>query len=148
MTKRIEDLIQESSALKAPLIPHLQTLVNDVPELVNFGFSLAQQVMPYLSDVRSSKNPFQLANVLSFVKQCVASSVGKKQDKEGPALWEAVSLFFNKLGQEVSSFLQVAAENENVVKSKHAIYIPGTNLMLCVLCSHWHSTLGRPHRRY
>lgn len=76
--------------------------------------------MPYLSEVRSSKNPFQLANVLSFVRGCVASTVSKKQGSEGPALWEAVSLFFNKLSQEVGGFLQVATENENVCKSKCA----------------------------
>lgn len=118
LTKRVEDLLQESAALRAPLVPHLQALTNQAPELVNFGFSLAQQVMPYLSEVRGSKSSFHLSNVLSFVKRCVASTVGNKQDKEGPTSWEAVSGFFTKVGQEVGSFLQVASENENMFKSE------------------------------
>jgi dynactin 1 len=117
LTKRIEDLLHESSALKAPLVPQLQALTNQAPELVNFGFSLAQQVMPYLLEVRSTKHAFQLQNVLSFVKQCVASSIGKKQDKDGSASWDAVSDFFSKVSQEVGNVLQVASENENVFKS-------------------------------
>ena len=117
MTKRVEDLLQESSALKAPLIPQLQALTNQAPELVNFGFSLAQQVMPYLSEVRGTKSAFQLSKLLTFVKECVTSSIGK-QDKESVS-WEAVSGFFTKVGQQVSGFLQVASESENVFKSTY-----------------------------
>ncbi|KAI0095020.1 dynactin [Irpex rosettiformis] len=115
LTKRVEDLLQESAALKAPLISQLQALTNQAPELVNFGFSLAQQVMPYLSEVRGTKSAFQLSKILAFVKQCVASSIGKR-DKEGAMSWEAVSGFFTQVGQQVGSFLQVASENENVFK--------------------------------
>ncbi|KAI0684674.1 dynactin [Cytidiella melzeri] len=116
LTKRVEDILQDTSALKAPLIPQLQGLTNVAPELVNFGFSLAQQVMPHLAEVRGSKSAFQLPNVLAFVKQCVASSVGKTQDREGPTSWEAVSNFFVRISQEVGSFLQVASESENIFK--------------------------------
>ena len=121
LIKRIEDLTQESSALKTPLLPTLQTLHNDVPELVNFGFSLAQQVMPHLSEVRGTKVPFGLATILSYVKQCVSSTVGKAS-KDGLASWEAVAGFIRRLGQDINNFIQVAGENESVFKSQYSLY--------------------------
>ena len=87
-----------------------------MPELVNFGFSLAQQVMPYLTEVRGTKAPFKLANVLGFVKTCAASSVGKKE-KEGPEQWEAVSAFFTRIVEELNKLIALATEHENVFKS-------------------------------
>jgi dynactin 1 len=41
LTKRLEDVIQESSALKSHLVPQLKTISNAVPELVNFGISVS-----------------------------------------------------------------------------------------------------------
>jgi dynactin 1 len=40
LTKRLEDLIQDSAALKAHLVPQMKALSNFVPELVNFGISV------------------------------------------------------------------------------------------------------------
>lgn len=40
LTKRLEDLIQDSTALKAHLVPQMQALSNFAPELVNFGISV------------------------------------------------------------------------------------------------------------
>lgn len=40
MTKRLDDLTQESAALKASIIPQLKALSNPVAELVNFGISV------------------------------------------------------------------------------------------------------------
>ena len=40
LIKRVEDLTQDSMALKAHFVPQLQTLTNTVPELVNFGISV------------------------------------------------------------------------------------------------------------
>ena len=42
LTKRVEDLTQDSMALKPHLIPQLQALNNTVPELVNFGISVGR----------------------------------------------------------------------------------------------------------
>lgn len=86
LAKRLEDLIQDSGAVKALLVPRLKSLSENVPELVNFGFSLAQQVMPHLSEVRSTKSTFKIAAVLDFVKQCATSTVGKNR-REGPVRW-------------------------------------------------------------
>ncbi|KAI0071023.1 dynactin [Panus rudis PR-1116 ss-1] len=115
LTKRLEDLTHDSAALKPHLIPQLQSLNNGVPELVNFGFSLAQQVMPHLNDVRSSKSSFQLSTVLGFVKQTADATVGKGR-KDGVTSWEAVTDFFARIMQEAIALVPLALENENMFK--------------------------------
>ncbi|KAJ7146369.1 dynactin [Mycena epipterygia] len=115
LTKRLEDLIQDSTALKAHLVPQMQALSNFVPELVNFGISFAQQIMPHLSDVRSSKSPFQLTTILSFVKQIAASTVAKDM-KPGVTAWEAIGDSIAQLVQEGSKLLPLTLEAENVIK--------------------------------
>jgi hypothetical protein len=40
LAKRLEDLIQDSNALKPHLLPQMKALSNLVPELVNFGISV------------------------------------------------------------------------------------------------------------
>ena len=40
LTKRLEDLTQDSGALKSHLLPQLKALNNLIPELVNFGISV------------------------------------------------------------------------------------------------------------
>ncbi|GJE89651.1 dynactin [Phanerochaete sordida] len=115
LAKRLEDLIGDSAAAKAHLVPQLKSLSENVPELVNFGFSLAQQVMPHLSEVRASKAAFKLVAVLDFVKKCAASTIGKN-NKDGPLAWDAVGEFFTKVGQEVNTLIQAASESENVQK--------------------------------
>lgn len=100
-----------------------------MPELVNFGFSLAQRVMPYLTEVRGSKAAFKLSSVLGFVKECASSSVGKNS-KEGTESWEAVAAFFGKVVEELNKLITVATEQENVFKSKlREFFIVRTLLM-------------------
>ena len=43
--KRLDDLTQESAALKASVVPQLQALSNPVAELVNFGISVRCSVL-------------------------------------------------------------------------------------------------------
>jgi hypothetical protein len=40
LTKRLDELIQDSMAVKSHLIPQMKTLCNSVAELVNFGISV------------------------------------------------------------------------------------------------------------
>ncbi|KIJ13750.1 hypothetical protein PAXINDRAFT_170080 [Paxillus involutus ATCC 200175] len=115
LTKRLEDMIQDSTALKAHLVAQLNSLSNAVPELVNFGISLAQQVIPHLSDARSAKSPFQLATVLSYAKQTAMSTVAK-DIRPGASCWEAVSEAIAQLAMECNKLLPLALEPENVVK--------------------------------
>ncbi|KAG1742767.1 dynein associated protein-domain-containing protein [Suillus paluster] len=115
LTKRLDDVIQESSALKSHLVPQLKTLSNAVPELVNFGISLAQQVIPHLSDARSAKSPFQLATVLSYAKQTALSTVAKDM-KPGTSCFEAVGEAIAQLSAECNKLLPLAMEPESVLK--------------------------------
>ncbi|KAF8555081.1 hypothetical protein OG21DRAFT_1484169 [Imleria badia] len=77
------------AVLKAHLVGQLKSLSNAVPELVNFGISLARQLIPHLSDARSAKSSFQLATVLSYAKQIAMSTVAKDL-RPGASCWEAV----------------------------------------------------------
>ncbi|OSX67214.1 hypothetical protein POSPLADRAFT_1130701 [Postia placenta MAD-698-R-SB12] len=116
LTKRLDDLTQDSAALKVHLVPQLQALNNIVPELLNFGISLAgRNVMPYLNDVRSAKAPFKLSTVLSYVKETAASTVGKDR-KDDIASWESVSEFFNQVMKDAGALLPLVLETENIVK--------------------------------
>ncbi|RDX50532.1 dynactin [Lentinus brumalis] len=115
LTKRIEDLTQDSMALRPHLVPQLQALNNTVPELVNFGISLAQEVMPHINDVRAAKSAFQLSTVLSFVKQSTASTVGKgRNDDSSP--WDAVGDFLTQVIQEAARIVPLSMESENTLK--------------------------------
>ncbi|KAF8899310.1 dynein associated protein-domain-containing protein [Infundibulicybe gibba] len=115
LTKRLEDLVLDNSALKLHLVPQMKGLNNFIAELVNFGISLAQQVMPHLSDVRSSKTSFQLTTILSFVKQTASSTVAKDL-KPGASMWEAIALSITQLIYEGGKLLPLAMESENVLK--------------------------------
>ena len=41
LTKRLEDVIQDSTALKAHIVGQLKSLSNAIPEIVNFGTSVS-----------------------------------------------------------------------------------------------------------
>ncbi|TFY71856.1 hypothetical protein EVG20_g1162 [Dentipellis fragilis] len=114
LTKRLEDLTENSSALKAHLAPQLKGLSNFVSELVNFGIQLAQQIMPHISEVRSSRTPFQMSKVLSFVNNVASSTVGKSR-KEATSSWAALNDAISQVISEANALLPVTMENENVV---------------------------------
>ncbi|KAA1478090.1 hypothetical protein DENSPDRAFT_787589 [Dentipellis sp. KUC8613] len=114
LTKRLEDLTENSSALKAHLAPQLKGLSNFVSELVNFGIQLAQQIMPHISEVRSSRTPFQMSKVLSFVNNVASSTVGKSR-KEAPSSWAALNDAISQVISEANALLPVTMESENVV---------------------------------
>ena len=94
--------------------------------------------MPHISDVRSSKAPFQLATVLSFVKKTASSTVAKDM-KPGISPWEAVGNSISQLVQECSILLPLAMESENIVKRKsdHSLLL----YFLQTCCSFWHPTM-------
>jgi dynactin 1 len=46
LTKRLEDLTHDSTALKSHLLPQLKALSNLAPELVNFGISVRVHCSP------------------------------------------------------------------------------------------------------
>jgi dynactin 1 len=72
--------------------------------------------MPHISDARSSKAPFQLAKVMSFVQQTAASTVGKGT-MNGATSWQAVSDYVASISREIGALVPEAMEQENVAKS-------------------------------
>ncbi|KZT73394.1 hypothetical protein DAEQUDRAFT_762303 [Daedalea quercina L-15889] len=116
LAKRMEELTQDSSALKTHLVPQLKAITDLTTELVNFGFSLAQEVGPYLDDkVRGDKEQFKLTNVLSYVQQTASASVAQKRN-DGVSSWEAVADYIAQVMQEATKVLPAAMETENVLK--------------------------------
>ena len=97
--------------------------------------------MPHISDVRAAKSAFQLSNVLDFVKQSAASTVGKGNDNAYP--WDAVGDFLNKIIQEAGRIVPLSLEAENTLKSK--LHVTVEILSLTILFSLWHRTMGSPH---
>lgn len=128
--KRIENLLQDSSALKAHLVSNLQDLNNSFSELINFGISLAQQIMPYLSDVRGSKTPFRFEHVLSLVRQTASSTVNKGSNAPSP--WQGVSDYIANVLQQVNALVPLTMESGNTFKSKGCRSAPtGLRLRRC-----------------
>ena len=122
LMKRIEALLQDSSALKAHLVSNLQDLNNSFSELINFGISLAQQIMPYLSDVRGSKTPFQFEHVLFLVRQTASSTVNKGSNAPSP--WQGVSDYIANVLQQANALVPLTAEPGNTLKSTCFRFIP------------------------
>ncbi|KAG6879324.1 hypothetical protein C0992_003541 [Termitomyces sp. T32_za158] len=115
LAKRMEDLTEDSSALKAHLVSEMKSLSDLAAELVNFGISLAQQIMPHLSDARSGKSTFQLTTLIAIVKQTASATV-VKDIKLGESVWDAIGASIAAVVQEGSKLLPLALEAENVQK--------------------------------
>jgi hypothetical protein len=115
LMKRIEDLLKESSALKAHLVSNLQDLNNSFSELIYFGISLTQQIMPYLNDVRGSRRPFQFEHVLSLVRRTASSTVNKGSNALSP--WQGVSDYIANVLQQAKALVPVTMESGNTLKS-------------------------------
>ncbi|XP_006453898.1 hypothetical protein AGABI2DRAFT_181913 [Agaricus bisporus var. bisporus H97] len=115
MTKRFDDLSQESAALKASIIPQLKALSNPVAELVDFGIQLARPIMEHTNNARSSQSSFLLNKVLDFVKETGTKTVAKDL-KPGESVWQAVGAAISGLVEEGTKLLPLILEPENVVK--------------------------------
>ncbi|KAH8119806.1 dynactin [Phellopilus nigrolimitatus] len=112
LTKRLEELTQESAALGPHLLPQLKALTN--VEMVNFGVQLGQTVVPYLADIRNNKGTLQTKAVLDFVKQIAAASLGKGEKNE--VSWDVVSEAVSNLIQEAGAVIPMALDPENILK--------------------------------
>ncbi|TFK42165.1 dynactin [Crucibulum laeve] len=115
LTKRLDELTQDSAAVKPHLITQMKSLSDFVAELVNFGISLAQQTTIHIRDARASKGSFQLTTVLSMVKETATSTVAKGL-KPGSSPWEAVGESIAQLVEEGGKLLPSVLEAENVLK--------------------------------
>ena len=113
--KRIEDLLKDSSALKAHRVSNPQDLNNSFSGLINFGISLAQQITPYLNDVCVSKSPFRFEHVLSLVRQTASNTVNKGSNAPSP--WRGVSDCIANVLQQANALVPLTMEAGNTLKS-------------------------------
>ncbi|KAF8526013.1 dynein associated protein-domain-containing protein [Hysterangium stoloniferum] len=114
LVKRIEDMLIENSALKATLLPQLNSLSVLVSKGVDFAIQLAQSTSGYLADVRAAKHPFQLGGILNIVRE-IATATMSRRDAALPS-WDDVSGSVLQLISDASAVLPLAMEAENVVK--------------------------------
>ncbi|KAL5476515.1 hypothetical protein ACEPAI_3372 [Sanghuangporus weigelae] len=94
LTKRLEEVIQESAALKPHLIPQLDALGKKMPELVDFGITLAHSVLPYLTGVQNNKGFLETKTILGFVKE---NAMALSRDNKDRSPWDIVSDAIKKL---------------------------------------------------
>lgn len=116
LVRRVEDLIQDTSALKLELVPRLTALTTTMIKGCDFGIQLAQRIGVYLADVRGQKHSFQLAAVLMHVRETVAETLGQRTT----ASWEAVGQLVAGLIKDANALMEPALEAENIIKSKWA----------------------------
>jgi dynactin 1 len=112
----VEDLIQESSALKLDLVPKLTALTATMIKGCDFGIQLAQRIGSYLADVRGQKHNFQLASVLLHVRETAAETMSQRPGTVGS--WEAVGQLIAGLIKDAGALMEPAMEQENISKSK------------------------------
>ncbi|EJD03547.1 dynactin [Fomitiporia mediterranea MF3/22] len=113
LTKRLEELTQDSAALKPHLIPQLEALGKKVPELVDFGITLAHSILPHFSTIQNDKGTLHTKTVLEFVKQ---NAIALSPDQKDVSPWDIISDAIKKLTQEAAAVVPLALEPENIVK--------------------------------
>ncbi|KAJ1310514.1 hypothetical protein OPQ81_007245 [Rhizoctonia solani] len=114
LVRRVEDLIQDSSALKTDLVSKLTALTTDMIKGCDFGIQLAQRIGSYLADVRAQKHNFQLANVLLHVRETAAETMARGTGTAGS--WEAVGQLVAGLIKDANALMEPAMEQENIIK--------------------------------
>ncbi|KAF8682303.1 Dynein associated protein [Rhizoctonia solani] len=114
LVRRVEDLIQESSALKLDLVPKLTALTTTMIKGCDFGIQLAQRIGSYLADVRGQKHNFQLASVLLHVRETAAETMSQRPGTVGS--WEAVGQLVAGLVKDATALMEPAMEQENILK--------------------------------
>lgn len=95
----------------------MSSLSNAVQDSVNFAISLAQQIMPHLSDVRTSKAPFRLATIVQYVRETAASTLGADK-KLGMSSWDVAGEMLAQLSSAAAALLPLTMEPGNIIKSK------------------------------
>ncbi|KAK1221966.1 hypothetical protein PQX77_015209 [Marasmius sp. AFHP31] len=110
LVKRLHELINDLSALKANLLLQMDSLSKNLSTL------LAQQTLKHVADARSAKPSFQLTTIVGFTKELASATPGITH-KPGALWWEAVSETITQLAQEGGKLLPTILEVENVVKS-------------------------------
>lgn len=96
-------------------MPKLTALTTNMIKGCDFGIQLAQRIGSYLADVRAQKHNFQLASVLSHVRETAAETMTQRT----AASWEAVRQLIAGLIKDANAFMEPAMEADNILKSKY-----------------------------
>ncbi|TFL06330.1 dynein associated protein-domain-containing protein [Pterulicium gracile] len=115
LLKRVEDLLQESSAVKAETLSSMEAFSRSVSNLTNFGVNLAQQILPHVAKARSSQDPFVVDIVLNHVKQTLLSTLAQEL-KEEETSWGFIKHCLRQLLQDGTRLLSEISEKEAVVR--------------------------------
>lgn len=113
IAKRVDDLLNESAALREDTIPQLVVLADAVTKAVDFGIQFGQRIGAYISEVRAAKSPFQLSVVLSAARE-ISGAVIPSKDLSS---WASVRNVIQTLGRDAVAFLPTAMDADHVVKS-------------------------------
>jgi dynactin 1 len=129
LVKRVEDLTNDSSALKPIFIPRLSHLTgpNGLMELaLKFGVQLAQQVRLYVIEVKEKKDSLKLTRVLASVR----SSAGEIKAGGGTGSWQTAGELLSQLQREAADVLALATESDSVMKSAFISVIQACSCLL------------------
>ena len=117
LVKRVEDLTNESAALKAEFIPRLSHLTggSGLMELaLKFGIQLAQAIRLYVIEVKEKKDTLNLTRVLTSVR----STAGEIKAGGGMGSWQTVGDLLSQLQRDAADVLSLATDSDSVMKSK------------------------------
>lgn len=115
LVKRVEDLTNDSSALKPIFVPRLSHLTGPqgLMELaLKFGVQLAQQVRLYVIEVKEKKDALKLTRILASVR----SSAGEIKAGGGTGSWQTAGELLSQLQREAADVLSLATESDSVMK--------------------------------
>ncbi|KAG9054727.1 hypothetical protein FS842_004320 [Serendipita sp. 407] len=112
IVKRVEDLTNDSSALKAEFIPRLSHLTGVMELALKFGVSLAQEVRLYIIDIKEKKEALKITRLLTSVR----STAGEIKTGGGTGSWQTVGDLLSQLQRDAADVLSLATESESAMK--------------------------------
>ncbi|GAA5970337.1 hypothetical protein JCM11641_001670 [Rhodosporidiobolus odoratus] len=112
LLRRFDDLTSNSSALSLEHAEGLETLAYNSSAIAGAVVKLASDMSHYCAEVRSSKQPLQLATLLTIAKEIAAVELGK----QSPRPLEEINALLVQLSQNVGTTLTSAMDAERVVK--------------------------------
>jgi dynactin 1 len=85
----------------------------------------------YIGDVRASKEPFSVLQILSFVREVNQSTSTLRVD--GDSVWNSISETLSQLVRETAAFVPLALEAQNVIKGITSLFFQATRLLTVFL---------------
>ena len=137
----MDDLTQNSDALRVELLSQIDSLNNGVSNLVNYGIQLAQRIMGHLSETKSLDQSFNLDTVLSFARETATATIG--QSGVG-GTWSVISKVILDVTEAATALLPSVMDSKNVLKGVSCINL--TNVFVERRASIWNPSVDPPCR--